>query len=109
MIIFIYSYIMLDTRILLVIIVVVIVLYRFFTEVNNTDENFSGALMQLYAKGSQDLYLTVDTEKYVPELWWPYSPYANPYNPYFFWNMSTRRASYPHYIHMHDHLFPYYY
>lgn len=98
---------MLDTRVLLLVIVAIIILYRFFTAVNDVDEKFSGALVQLYAKGPQDLYLTGDVEKYIPELWWQYFPNANPYRPHLFWNISTHRPSYPYYIRVHDYLFPY--
>lgn len=46
-------------------------------------EKFAGALTQLYAKGPQDRYLTVGTEKYVP----PELTFNEMY-----WNMPTRLA-----------------
>jgi hypothetical protein len=61
-------------------------------------ENFAGALTQLYAKGPQDNYLTVDTEKYIP-------PYLN--NPYWIWNQPTRLAS-PYYYPLYG-IFPPYF
>ena len=56
-------------------------------------EQFGGALVQLMAKGPQDSYLTVDTDKYVPEYYLPYgeflwnNPTRFPYNwyPYYLW------------------------
>lgn len=56
-------------------------------------EKFAGALTQLYAKGPQDKYLTVGTEKYVP----PEMKISEMY-----WNNPTRLAYpygyYPFYI-----------
>ena len=47
-------------------------------------ETFAGAMTQLYAKGPQDSYLTVGTDKYIP-------PYL--YGSRWLWNMPTRLAS----------------
>jgi len=48
-----------------------------------------GALEQLYAKGPEDVYLTTNTEKYVPEFWWGDNPYK-----YWTFNMPTRYSNY---------------
>lgn len=53
-------------------------------------ENFGGgALTQLYAKGPQDTYLTVNSEKYIPEYWWNQYPFF-----YHAWNIPTRSSQY---------------
>jgi hypothetical protein len=55
-----------------------------------TIENYGeGALTQLYTKGPQDTYLTVNTEKYIPEYWWGYYPFH-----YYKWNVPTRYGGY---------------
>lgn len=72
---------------ILIIFVIIIAIYK-----NKNDENFSGALTQLYAKGPQDTYLNVDIEKYVPELWHTYPNYMWSNGNYYplFWNIPTR-------------------
>ena len=86
---------------LLLIVLGIIVLILFQTQ--NYEHMGTGALIQLYAKGPQDAYLTTDTEKYYNPFYYPYAyPYAyqytnlytNPYN--WIWNMSTR-TTYPYY------------
>lgn len=67
----------------------------------------SGALVQLYAKGPEDLYLTPDVANY----WSHY--YPNLYDPnLYFWNVSTRRSrDYPWYLYEDEYLrsYPYIY
>ncbi len=93
-------------------IIILIILIVVFCKLLYKNEQFSGALTQLTAKGPQDLYLTVNTEKYIPELWHPYSLYYNPYR--YMWNAPTRRRMYsypyyPYYSHYrYNYLFPYY-
>lgn len=69
------------------IIFVLIFLFIHVYKINN-QEHF-GALTQLYAKGPQDSYLTVGTDRYVPEYWGYYGP---PWyqRHMFVWNQPTR-------------------
>jgi len=78
---------------LYIIIFIIIILFLILLYVNK--ENFSGALLQLYAKGPQDYYLTGDT---FPHYYPMYNPYYYPmYNPYYYpyyiypsiWNLPT--------------------
>ncbi len=62
------------------IILIVIIGYLLF---NKKQENQSGALLQLYAKGPQDDYLTY------PNIYFP-PYYGYGYNNHFMWNMPTR-------------------
>ncbi len=64
----------------LYIILIVIIGYLLF---NKKQENQSGALLQLYAKGPQDDYLTY------PNFYFP-PYYGYGYNNHFMWNMPTR-------------------
>ena len=61
-------------------------------------DTFAGAMTQMYAKGPEDHYLTVGTDKYI-------SPYF--YNSGWVWNMPTR-LSYPYYYPLYG-MFPNYY
>lgn len=76
--------------VIIIIILILAIAYYYYKY-----EKFSslGALTQLYAKGPQDLYLTSDTEKYVPELWggWFGFNYPPVYSP---WNYPTRIDKY---------------
>jgi hypothetical protein len=86
------------TAIIITIIIIAILIY---INKKNENEKFSGALTQLYAKGPQDIYLTTDIEKYVPELWHRYPNYMWSNGNYYplFWNMPTRYGYYsPYYI-----------
>lgn len=82
---------------LIILLIFLFILIIFFDKTKSSFfsiENFGGgALTQLYAKGPQDLYLTTNAEKYIPEY---LGGYYNPYN-YFRWNVPTRfnRYYYP--------------
>lgn len=42
----------------------------YFNTCQDKKEHYGeGALQQLYLKGLEDVYLTTDTEKYIPEYW----------------------------------------
>jgi len=77
--------------ILLLLVTAVIFLYKRHEGFGSSD---GGALIQLYAKGPQDTYLTGDTEKYIPEYLYGIYPYG-----YYLWNIPTRYQSeyYPRY------------
>jgi hypothetical protein len=63
----------------------------------------SGALLQLYAKGPQDLYLTKDAEKHM-------FYYMHPYRE-FIWNNPTRLYRYPFRYNpflYHNYVYPFY-
>ncbi len=70
-----------------IIIVIIIALAIFL--LYNYKENFAGALLQLYAKGPQDYYLTGDNYSYYN----PYYYYGRYYPRYYIypsiWNMPT--------------------
>jgi hypothetical protein len=77
--------------IIVALIICIVIIKLFFSD----GEHFgSGALVQLYAKGPEDLYLTPDVYRY-----WDYANYL--YDPsLFFWNTSTRYPrNYPYYLH----------
>lgn len=65
--------------VIVLILVIYCVLYKMYL-----NEQFTGGLLQLYAKGPEDAYLTYNTEKYIPEYrmsyYWPYheSVFNNP-------------------------------
>lgn len=92
-----------EFRHIIIILIVVLLLIKLLF---NTVEGFGGALVQLYSKGPQDTYLTVDTDKYIYPYHY-YRSYSLPYNyiPYYYssyWNQSTRYPrSYPYYIPIH--------
>ncbi len=69
-----------NIKLILSIIAIVIIIYILF---NKKQEHQSGALLQLYAKGPQDDYLSYPNY-YLP----PYYGYG--YNNHFMWNMPTR-------------------
>lgn len=77
-----------STHILAIIIITVICLYVYNTYY--VQENYGeGALIQLVAKGPEDVYLTGGVQKYIPEYWnGLYPRYQS------FWNNSTRLSSY---------------
>ena len=76
------------TRIILLIILIIVILY-----LSNKQENYGGALVQLYSKGPQDNYLTGDYPNYNS-----YNPYYNPYNPYNpYYNPNYYPYYYPYY------------
>jgi hypothetical protein len=86
--------------IIILLIVVYVIYYNCFYE---TEKYGSGALLQLVAKGPQDSYLTVGTDRYVPEFYFPYGEFA--------WNNPTRLNNYlyypPYYLPYYNYLFPY--
>jgi hypothetical protein len=72
---------------LYIVIFIIIVLLLIFLYVHK--ENFSGALLQLYAKGPQDYYLTGDGDTF-PYYYPVYNPYYYPYYVYpSIWNQPT--------------------
>ena len=71
-----------DIKLIIYIILIVFIGYLIFSK---KQENQSGALLQLYAKGPQDDYLTYPNY-YLP----PYYGYGYGYNNHFLWNMPTR-------------------
>jgi hypothetical protein len=86
-------------KVIFLIVMVLLIRWLFYS-----DEGFYGAITQLRAKGPQDLYLTVDTEKYV----YPRRYYRYPYDEYI-WNNPTRYRQ-PYYFWDYTyHLFPYFY
>jgi hypothetical protein len=56
-----------DLYILLVGLIVIIIVYRYRYELYG-----DGALIQLYAKGPEDMYLTGDAYKYIPPVFYNY-------------------------------------
>ena len=82
------------------IILIIIVTYTCYQCKDQIKEGFAGALIQLTAKGPQDSYLTVDTDRYVPEYWYPRREYV--------WNNATRYP-YGHYYYYPYLDYPYYY
>jgi hypothetical protein len=80
-------------HIILLLIVAAIVICIYYSNVickpeDDNKENFLGAMTQLYAKGPEDINLTVNTERYVPEFMYPFWSY---------WNMPTRVNRYGYY------------
>lgn len=79
---------------------------------NNNEHMSTGALTQLYAKGPQDLYLTINTRKYIPPYW--YWEGWRHYTP-LIWNNPTRFPRWfpPLYTYLSDsysyYPYPYYY
>lgn len=71
--------------IIIIICVVLLIALGIFIYKNET---FAGAMVQMYAKGPEDHYLTTDTDQYIP-------PYF--YGSNWFWNAPTRlsRPYYP--------------
>lgn len=81
---------------MVLVIILIIITISIIAYLNkNKIDTFAGALTQLYAKGPEDNYLTVGTEKYVPPF------------PFMFWNMPTR-LQYPLYYIPYYPLFGYY-
>lgn len=66
--------------------------YEKHTSDSINTEHMDGALVQLFAKGPQDVYMTTDTEKYIPEYNIPYYEYDSPWYGYtpFAWGNGTR-------------------
>lgn len=109
------------------------IFYVILPENTLKNENFNGAITQLTHRGLQDVYLTVDTEKYIDPVYTCDqdcdgvtcgSPYcrANYYNYYdwwygytpFAWGNSTRRPRAPYYSYIYNwyrdtYGYPYYY
>ena len=54
-----------NIKTIVIIALVLFVLYKIFDSGKSLDEKFSGALTQLVAKGPQDVYLTINNEKYL--------------------------------------------
>ena len=72
---------------LIIVAIVAILVFLFLTKKDKTVEGIStGALIQLYAKGPQDTYLTGDA--------WKYSPYWFPYYYNYGWNTYYPRTGY---------------
>ena len=79
----------------LIIIAVLLVIYLCLRN-RNKEHYGSGALMQLYAKGPQDTYLTGDATKYIPYWYYPMSLWNNPtrygsswYYPYMYYSPNS--------------------
>lgn len=74
--------------------ILILITYIIYSQMTSTHENLSmgsllGTINQLYASGPHDSYLTTDPIPYDPWL----------YNPFTFWNASTRTPfSSPYYI-----------
>jgi len=66
-----------NKQLIILIVLFIAVLILFYNK-----QEHAGALMQLYAKGPQDYYLTGDTDYYIPYYYPP--PYM------YFWNQPTR-------------------
>lgn len=86
-----------------VLLLVICVIYNNVWKCKNDVEGFGGALVQLTAKSPMDSYLTFDTDKYVPEYYYPYNDFIwnNPTrtyrNSYWYpWNYLFPHTSYPH-------------
>lgn len=98
---------------LLIILVVIFGLNIYYNSKSKNDKNidqFAGALTQLYSKGPEDRYLTVDTDKYVPEYqyWYNYG-FGYPWG-WMPWNMATRYNYYPLYgVYPNYYAYPYVY
>lgn len=79
-------------------------------EIDSREHMYSGSLTQLVSRGPEDLYLTVNTEKYVPEYNYRYdcrnSPYCYKNRWYnstpFVWNNPTRWPKMPYYTYIHN-------
>lgn len=61
---------------IMIIIIVLIVLFCLYKKYESFGSSDGGALIQLYAKGPQDVYLTGNVEKYVPEYLYGLYPYG---------------------------------
>ena len=70
---------------IIIIIVLVLIVFLLYKKHN---EKYTGAFLQLYAKGPQDLYLTGAPFHRVP-YHYPYYPYYSRFNR-FLWNQPTR-------------------
>ncbi len=89
-------------NILVVAVIAVIILFFLSTSTgtkNQTKEKYSdAALIQLYAKGPEDTYLSGDAWKHVP--WWYYQaypgvgPYYSPYYGANLWNYPVNSRKY---------------
>jgi hypothetical protein len=95
----------------LVIITILLVVYLFLRN-RNKEHYGSGALMQLYAKGPQDTYLTADAAKYIPYWYYPMSLWNNPtrygnswYYPYMYYSPNSY---YPYFTYFGGNGSPYY-
>jgi len=88
---------------IIILLIVFVLLFKLLCD-DSGSEGFSGAITQLVSRGPEDLYLTVNVEKYSPYsyyggYYYPYgcrSPYCkkrnrwyNEYTP-FVWNNATR-------------------
>lgn len=77
-----------------VIIGIIIITITFFIFMVRKEKYSQGALVQLYAKGPQDAYLTGDAWKYIPPWYYDFGwrtgfpvwnmPTRGPYNGYFY-------------------------
>lgn len=68
---------------IIIILSIICLLSIMFNYFGTTTEPYTGALIQLAAKGPQDTYLTDDAWKYL----YPYY-----YSPYYPWYIPTRRS-----------------
>jgi hypothetical protein len=70
----------------IILIIAIIITYCYCKSPKTINEQFGeGALMQLYNKGPQDVHLTTETDKYVPEYVQGYYPWN-----YYMWNQPSR-------------------
>ena len=60
---------------LIIVIILIVIAYLFLTNDKQIEGIGTGALIQLYAKGPQDTYLSGDAAKYWP-YWGPYYYYG---------------------------------
>lgn len=86
---------------LLPVLLIIVVLAIILKKMMKKDKEYFGSMMQLTAKGPQDLHLTVNNEKYL----YPYQ-YTN-----WVWNNPTRlrRPLYFYYDYDNYYLWPYFY
>lgn len=70
-----------------IIIIIIILIIMFFSSINN----FSGALTQLHARGPEDQYLMVNSEKYYMPYFWREYKWNNPVNVYYLPYISKER------------------
>jgi hypothetical protein len=75
-----------NVKLVIYILLIIIIGYLIF---NKKQEHQSGALLQLYAKGPQDDYLTYPNFYLPPYYGYGYG-YGYGYNNHFMWNMPTR-------------------
>lgn len=92
---------------IIILLIVFVTLFKLLCD-DSGSEGFSGAITQLVSRGPEDIYLTINTERYIPNSY--YDGYYSPYgcnSPYcsrrrnrwynnitpFVWNNATRFPS----------------